>query len=243
MNSYSVIHDKEAESKSIDVGMGKLVSVPALPSINDIGQLLASVTDEVTDKNFKKTETMLVRRSEDATHVFEAGLSDGFTVEDIPGIYFAFKLNTAPETPSFDLRVIHVAVSSSTIATLVLALQIEAAQQRTINDMMVKNHRIAQAEKTSIMAAQREAAQEAATWKDLANKTQLLCNYHKSRADITTAAVDTLSHVISLYAGEDSWQKLDGEEVSRVLVGSRNGYEIASKAINDVSVKAVLAND
>jgi hypothetical protein len=86
----------------------------------------------------------------------------------------------------------------------------------------------------------RRTSIELATFRDLANKNRLLGEAANARLNVVTAGFDTLAHALRLYAGEGSWQVLEGEEVSRVLIGNTNGFELANSVLSDVIVKELL---
>ena len=249
--AVSVIHapagpEENAPSKPMiqDGRVKKLINVPQLPNKDSIGTLIAesSLAALATPMD---VESIKSEASNLATRVFELGLCfDGFAVIGLDAFVFSYALvDEEGQEPFYEPRIIgfqRKATADSIRMTLIGVASSLVAQRNAIGEQLVSTRRLAQAEKQSIMQDARNAKTELAVYKDLANKNRLLSEAANARLNVVTAGFDTAAHALRLYAGEGSWQALEGEEVNRVLIGNTNGFELANHVLNDVIVKELL---
>lgn len=250
--AVSVIHapagpDENAPVKPMisDTRVSKLVEVPQLPNQDSIGSLIAATGLEYL-MNPMVVEAIKPEASNSATRVFELGLCfDGFAIVGLESFVFSYALvNEEGQEPFYEPRIIGFqrdASPESLRAVLISVTGSLVAQRNVLGEQLVSARRLAQAEKQSILQDARRTNIELAAFRDLANKNKLLSEAANARLNVVTAGFDTLAHAVRLYAGEGSWQALEGEEVNRVLIGNTNGFELANNVLNDVIVKELLS--
>jgi hypothetical protein len=250
--AISVIHapagpEENAPSKPMirDDRVSKLIEVPQLPNQDSIGSLIAATgLEELTTP--MSVEAVKPGAGNKATFVFEFGLCfDGFAVVGLESFVFSYALvDEEGQEPFYEPRIIGFqrdASPESLRITLISVVNSLVAQRNALGEQLVSARRLAQAEKQSLMQDARRTSIELATFRDLANKNRLLSEAANARLNVVTAGFDTLAHALRLYAGEGSWQALEGEEVNRVLIGNTNGFELANSVLSDVIVKELLS--
>lgn len=232
-----MIQDSRAET---------LVEVPQLPNIDALGSLIAEAGIEELSNEM---DCERISRGADtrATKVFELGLAtSGFAIIDLPGFVFSYVLKEDEGIEprySYEPRIIGTQRSASTEAMLSMIFALASslvAQRNAIGEQLVSARRIAQVEKQSLLQETRGLQRDLSTFRDLANKNALLCAAANARLNVVTAGFDTLAHAMRLYAGDGSWQAIEGEEINRVLIGNVNGYELAQHTLNDIVVKELI---
>jgi hypothetical protein len=227
-----------------------LIEVPKLPVVDEIGDLLFNTELKALTvvSELDAFRCIIFKRggADKATHVFEQGRFDLFCMEDLGNIAFSYNLVIDEDGNSASYKLVIAGMSNNvdcitiTYSALARALCSAVAQRNMVGEQLVSSRRIAQVEKQSIMQESNQLRKDAAMWKDVANKNKLLHEGAAARLNIATAAFDTAIHPIRLYAGEGSWAPLEGEDVSRVLIGNMNGYQLAQHVLNDVIVKEML---
>jgi hypothetical protein len=224
----------------------ELIEVPQLPNADSVGDLIAA-TGVAELSNEMLCESVKRGAGNSATKVFELGLAlSGFTLTDLPGFVFSYQLTEEEGLKpryQYEPRIIGVqrTVNIDAMLSMISAMSRSlVAQRNAVGEQLVATRRIAQAEKQSLIQENRSLQRDISMFRDMANKNGLLCAAANARLNVVTAGFDTLSHAMRLYAGEGSWQNLEGEQVNRVLIGDKNGYELAQHTLNDIVVKELL---